>query len=477
MLSWAKPHRSPAALAETLCDWWITTRHLAFISDLIIKTIFDPTAPKRLMVLVPPRHGKSTLISQYLPAWYLDLFPERSVILTSYEGTFAGKWGGRVRDTIESNPALFRIRVRQDMSARHMWELEPKCTDGSPAGGGMITAGVAGPVTGQGGDLVIIDDPHKNLKEVRSQVYRDGAWDWYRGTLRDRFEPDAVVICLMQRWHEDDLGGRIIEHAKDGGEEWTIIKLPAIAEEGDPLGREIGEALWPERYPLEALEALKTTLGSYLFAAKFQENPKPAEGVAFKKSDFRYFAQENGYYELGTPNGVKRVLTEDCWRFQTVDPAATEKQENDYFVLQDWVVTPDRDMLLTDQLREHAKTTRHKAIMMAAYERSRPDFQAVENKTFGLNIIQECLEAGLPIKALKADTDKFSRSLPLQARYEAGCIYHRKGAPWLDDFEDELLTFPNGAHDDQVDAAAYAARMLPEMNQEIVLLGDWGDSD
>jgi len=442
---------------------WQRPLHLDYISDAIVRTIFDPQSCKRLLIEAPPRHGKSETVCVGTPTWYLDIRPSDDVIESSYGHDFARKWGRKTRDTIEANPDELRIRVSDDQSAASDWEVELR-RGRTEKKGSMRTCGAGGPLTGHGANLLIIDDPHKNYEEACSEVYRDKIWDWYLGTARDRLEPGAAVICCMQRWHEDDFAGRVRKRlVETGREDWTIITLPAFATENDPLGREVGEPLWPERYDRDALEALEATLGPYLFAAKFQQDPKPAEGSLFKRSMFRYFSELDGFYELYRGDGdVLRVPKDRCWIVQTCDPAATEKDQSHYFVLQTWIITPDKDLLLYDVLREKAETTKHKPMMTSGYRRYHPALMGVENKTFGLNIIQELIKEGLPIKPIAADTSKHARALPLQARYNVGAAYHRLDAPWLTAYEDELVAFPNSTHDDQVDAASQAALILAE---------------
>jgi hypothetical protein len=211
------------------------------------------------------------------------------VLVTSYEASFAGKWGRRVRDTIEANPDKLRIRIRQDVAAKQEWQLAPFCVDAArtPAGGGMNTAGAGGPITGHGAKLAIIDDPHKNVAEATSRTILDGIWEWYRGTFRDRLDPDGIVVLAMQRWLDDDLVGRLLEQAKGEGEEWTVITLPATAEEGDPLGRAKDEALCPDRYDEKALAAIRGVLGPWLYGAKFQQRPQSIKGKLFDRTTFR----------------------------------------------------------------------------------------------------------------------------------------------------------------------------------------------
>ena len=178
------------------------------------------------MVTLPPRHGKSQLISQYFPAWYLGTFPDRRTILTSYEAGFAAGWGRRARDVLEEfGPEVFEVSVREDSSAADRWDINGHV-------GGMITAGVGGAITGRGADLLIIDDPVKNSEDAASKTMRDKAWEWYQSTAYTRLEPGGAIILVMTRWNEDDLAGRILKESQTGGEKWEVMNLPAIAEEG-----------------------------------------------------------------------------------------------------------------------------------------------------------------------------------------------------------------------------------------------------
>ncbi len=403
---------------------------------------------------MPPRHGKSMLTSQYFPAWFVGRFPEKRIMIASYEADFAASWGRKSRDVLEEwGEELFGIKIRSDSSASNRWDIVDH-------EGGVNTAGVGGPLTGKGADCLLIDDAVKNAEEANSKTMRDKIWDWWKSTAYTRLEPGGAAVIIMTRWHEDDLVGRILNEMKEGGEYWEEVKFPALAEGNDPLGRKEGEALFPERYDKYALEEKKKAIGSYYFSALYQQRPSPAEGKLFKRSYFRYFTIETQgnekYYLLHTDTGIKRVDVNRCSIFQTCDPAATEKEQSDYFVLSTWAVTPERDLLLLDVFREKAETTKHESIFDTQYQLWKPMYQGVENKTFGLNIIQALKKKGRPIKALKADTDKVSRARTIQARYELGTVYHRLNAPWLGDFEDELLEFPNGAHDDQVDTASFA---------------------
>ncbi len=457
---------------------WTLANHLAVVHRHILALIGRRF--RYLMVLMPPRHGKSTLISQYLPSWYLGTFPRDRVMLASYEHDFAASWGQKARDAMDAyGQSIFGLRVRQDTRAASGWDLvrySPRTGRGNPwlpTGGGMTTAGVGGAITGRGANVLIMDDPIKNFEEANSRTYRQRLWDWWRSTALPRLEPDGVAVLMQTRWHEDDLAGRIIEQSRQLGETWIVLRLPAIATEPEswPTGwqRQPGEPLWPGRYPLARLKEIQAEQGPYWWEALYQQAPTVAEGNIFKRVWFRYYSVErqgdDTIYILHTPAGDKYVPKSKCWIFQTCDPAASEDEQADYFTLATWAITPENELLLLDMYRDHAATVRHEAILRQQSSLWQPSYQGVEDKTFGLNIIQGAVKSGLPIKALPAEGDKVARSKSVSARYALGAVYHPRGAPWLDTYEQELLAFPTGRYDDQVDVAAYAGIELIHASQ------------
>jgi predicted phage terminase large subunit-like protein len=452
-----KKPESPVEFAKRVTDGaYLDPPHI----QLLNSKLADLAAGKisRLMVTMPPRHGKSWLCSQYFPAWFLGVNPDKRVILTSYEADYAASWGRKVKNLLEEyGHDVFGIRVSRESSASNRWDIAGKL-------GGMVTAGAGGPITGRGADILIIDDPVKNAEEAASETIRSKIWDWYLSTAYSRLEPGGGVVVIMTRWHEDDLAGKLLAHTAHGGDAWECVDFPAIAEESDILGRSAGEALWPERYDVDALAAIRGNQSVYFWSALYQQRPQPEGGAIFKRSWFRYFRRMGDYYVLSVDGQDTTVCIEDCWKFQTVDPAATEKDQNDWFVCSTWAVTPQRDLLLLNVFREHADTTKHKKIMRDQYQRWAPAFQGVENVSYGLNIIQDCANEGLPIMPLKADRDKISRSRSIAARYETGKVYHLLGADYLDEYEGELLRFPTGKHDDQVDTASYAGIQVAQQS-------------
>ena len=226
-----------------------------------------------LAVSEPPRHGKSELLCKYTPAWYLGKYPDENVMLVGYGERFSGIWGGQVRNILgQWGPALFGLRVSADSSAADDWRVEGH-------DGGMLSASVRGGVTGRGASLLIIDDPIKNDEEVRSPAYRDSLWRLWDSTLKTRRTPNALTILIQTRWHRDDLMGRMLREAESNGQRCRSVRLPAVAEENDPLGRQPGEALWPEMWPVDKLQAIRKSTSSYYWNAIYQQRPI-AEGTA-----------------------------------------------------------------------------------------------------------------------------------------------------------------------------------------------------
>ena len=267
---------------------WQLHRHLNELS--IILALAVAGRYPRLIINMPPQHGKSQLVSHWFPTWFLDLFPWLNVLLVSYEADYAARWGRNVRNTIQSNQDKLRVRISQDSSAADNWT--------TTAGGGMSTAGVGGAVTGKPAHVLILDDPHKNREQAESETYREKVWDFFSGTARERVNPMpwakfGVIVVMMTRWHTDDLAGRLVSRKVDPELQayslpWTVYKLPAIALENDndPLGRKTGEALWPERYPFEVLMSIKADISLYDWEAEYQQSPVRREGALFRREWF-----------------------------------------------------------------------------------------------------------------------------------------------------------------------------------------------
>ena len=438
-------NRSPAALACHLSDGrWRRARHLDYLDAILRDAIVKGGA--RIIIEWPPRHGKSHYLSKWTPAWFLNAWPSKNVILASNTADLARKWGREVRNIIEANPTRLEVRLAADSTAAADWNTS--------AGGGMLTKGVEGTILGFGADLMVIDDPHRGQREASSQTQRQAIWDWWVGEARHRLEPNASVVVLHQRLHEADFIGSLLAQDENP---WQVITLRGLAEEDDPLGREVGEALWPDRFPVEALAELSRDIGSHAFEAQYQQRPMPAGGMVFRREHFRYFSERVSENHSAYVVGDRTIMADSCWFAQTADTASTTKTTSDWTVVETFAVTPENDLLLLDVARVKLEVPDQFAFLMA--QRARwPNlrWQAVECKDSGIGLIQLARRQGTPFRELKpGTTDKVTRAWPLATMYENAKVYHRADAPWLACFEAELLSFPNGAHDDQVDPAAY----------------------
>lgn len=429
-------------------DGWVPFPHLELLNEKLMAAAAGEI--NRLIVTMPPRHGKSEMISRFFPAWYLGTHPKGKVMLASYEATFARSWGRKARAIMEEyGQAVFGQRVSHASSAADFWELEG-------TGGVMVTAGVGGALTGKGADLLLIDDPVKNAEDSMSEVMREKAWDWWLSTARTRLMKGGSVVVVMTRWHQGDLVGKMLEQAEGTGDKWEVLNLPALAGEDDVLGRKPGEALCPPLFDQEAMEQTKNALGPYFWSALYQQTPTPDEGGVFNRRYFRYFRLEKGQVILDTLNGPVEYPASSCTKVSYVDLAAGEKQTSDYTVLTEAWITPGRDLLIRNVTRDRIPGPDQPAFFRDHYVGK----LKVESIGYQTALIRALLREGLPVEPVYPDKDKVTRASAAGALYRSGKVFHHAGAEWLGDFEAELLAFPAGDHDDMVDTVAYAGRDL-----------------
>lgn len=410
----------------------------------------------RAIVTMPPRHGKSHLVSLWGPVWAFEYDPGIRIALVSYGSDFARDWGRQIRNAIRDHSDELDVRLAPDSKRADKWNtMDPN------GEGGLLTAGVDGSITGRGYNLGIIDDPVKNAEEARSEVYRERAWRFWTDTMHSRMEPNASVIVVLTRWHEDDLAGRLIA---EGG--WECVNLPALAEENDILGRAKGEALWPDRYPADCAKFREAQVFTSTWSALYQQRPSPEEGAMFKEKHFRTYRDLGDHYELLNKDRTRKALIpkSQTWTAQTCDTALKVGKENDWTVVLTFAVG-DGCVLILDVQRERLEVPDQWPFLCRQREMW-PGLicQAVEDKSSGTGLIQESIRSSFPLKALKADVDKVTRAVPMSIKYESGMVYHPPSASWLGEYESELKSFPNGKHDDQVDVAAYAALLIQELD-------------
>ena len=465
---------------------WELARHLLIIQAYLMAMLDDVF--DNLIISMPPRHGKSMFISQYFPAWYLGTNPNNELILTSYEAGLAGMFGGRVRDLmVEFGPELWGLTVRSDKRAAGDWLLSGRDAMGVPVVGGMRAAGVGSGVTGRGGNLIIIDDPFKDAQQANSETYRTSVWNWYMSTLFTRREPGAKQICVMTRWHEDDLVGRFIERsAEQEGVSWVELALPAIAEPGDidadPLDRQVGDALWPDRWTTDELEKIRDSMTPYWWGALYQQRPAPAEGNIFKRNWWKFWVPSGTKPESyppvrlhGTDQSSEVVeLPPLERRAQSWDLAFKKGEGTSYVVGQLWGRSGVNGYLLDQDRarRDFPETLQAIRDLSTRY----PDVETkwIEDAANAAATIA-VLGSELPgIVPVRVEGSKQDRALAVSSLPEAGNIYlpHPAVCPWVVDFIEEVSAFPNAKNDDQVDCMTQALRKLFSPDERPTML--WG---
>ncbi len=392
---------------------------------------------KRLMITMPPRHGKSLLATQLFPAYYLGRHPDRSVITATYGQDLADDFGRKVRNFLVSSRyhAIFpECVISADSSSMRRFDTD--------RGGSYYAVGRGGAITGRGvSGILLIDDPLKDREEARSDGIRNGLHSWFSSVAYTRLQPGAAIILIQTRWHSDDLIGRQLrEHPE---ENWDELNLPAIAEKDEGFRRE-GEALWPERFPLPVLESIRAAIGGADWASLYQQRPAAAEGAIFKRDWWRTYQQ---------PPQFKRVI-------QSWDTAFKAGAENDYSVCTTWGDAPTGFYLL-GLWRKRVEFPELKRMVAQLGEQWNPNVILIEDKASGQSLIQEIkLATRLAVKPVKVDSDKVARAEAVTPMIEAGRVFLPEGAPWLSDYLDELSTFPAGAHDDAVDSTTQALNYL-----------------
>lgn len=431
---------------------WYT--HVERLAD-VLEQVAGGTI-KRLMVFMPPRHGKSEEVSRLFAAYYLYLHPEHWVGINSYAADLAYSMSRAARENYQRAGG----RLRGDTTAVHHWETGD--------GGGLWAAGVGGPITGKGFHLGIIDDPLKNAEGAASETIREKQKEWYQSTFYTREEPGGAIIVIQTRWHAEDLSGSLLaQEADDEPERWHIVSYEAIKEEQPPEvpptcsleldWREPGEPLCPERYDLAKLRKIARRITPYFWNALFQQRPQPREGGMFKRH----------WFEIVGAAPVEIVERVRYW-----DKAGADEGKGDwtvgvlmardrlgYYYVEDvvrgqWTAHPRNRMI-----RQTAELDRQR--FGGGYGLVEPDIWIEQPPGLAKESTDEIVRqlAGFNARADRVTRDKVERAEPFAAQAEAGNVKLVRGE-WNSRYLDELTAFPTGAHDDQVDASSGAFNKL-----------------
>lgn len=409
----------------------------------------------RLMLAMPPRHGKSELASKNFPGWHLGKYPTHDIITASYSAALATDFSKKVRSLVKSPEyhAIFPGKgIDPDNQNAEGWSTKQ--------GGMYVPAGVGGPITGRGAHILIIDDPVKNREEAESDTQRQAIKDWYTSTAYTRLAPGGGILIIQTRWHEDDLSGWLLNEEENGlGDEWEVIKYPAIATE-DEQYRKVGEPLHTERYPLRALARIKRAVGRRDWQALYQQDPIGEEGDFFNAADFRFHL----------PNELPPL--EDMTVYAAWDLAIGTREHNDFTVGVVFGIDRSMNLWMLDLYRGKWSSLEIIDQLFNCYDKWKPSITGIERthveQALGPLITEQKRQRrkfGMRIEPLKPGRrDKSARAQPIRGLVEMHRVYFPKLAPWTDDFVVELLKFPNGKHDDQVDAFAWLGQMVEMFN-------------
>ena len=420
---------------------------------------------KRLMVFMPPRHGKSELTTIKFPTWYLGKNPTHPIITVSYSGDLAGTFGGKARDVVDSEvyKRIFNVGLKADSKSRVFWEID-KIEEGVE-GGSYTSAGLGGAITGKGAKLLIIDDPIKNKEEADSVTYREKTWDYYTSTLYTRLEKDAAIILILTRWNYDDLAGRLLEAEKQGGEfaeNWDIIEFPAIALK-DEEHRKQGEPLWEKKYDIDSLNKTKQTVGLMVWSSLYQQQPLISELQEFKVEYFRYFEEEEIEDKRMTINILidpatgKKAKKENC----EVGIIAVAKLDDKpyWYILEDnsGMIDPSKNIDIVFEMYQRLRETYSMAnikvwVESNAYQSTLSHFMRKEMQRIGVYF---------NVEEIITKSDKEVRIRGLQPMYKNGIIKHRPSMK-NGELENQLIQFPVGKLKDRPDTLSFNQEaMLP----------------
>lgn len=460
---------SPLAEAQYLDPAYAEPAHLQYLSERLRQAVEDVEKgiSRKLVVSMPPRMGKSQLTSVYLPVWLLHKHPDWKIGLISHSPHLATSWGRQVRRIVEERGKELGLAVAKDAGAVSDWQTTRR--------GQVVARSAPGQsITGLGFKVMLVDDPVKDYAAAHSVNDRNALWDWWKANAVTRLEPPSLVVVIATRWHEDDMIGRLRSKEHEGDpDDWEVISFPAIADGHDVLGREPGEPLMSpivkesKEEALARWEETRVSVGSYSWAALYQQRPAPAKGAIFDRDWWRYWTTDPGKV---TDDGRIRLLDTsgpgqwlDSW-----DMAFKGTEKSDFVVGQRWVRQGANRFLIAQQrgrwtftqslerLREWARSDDQDASPYGHLVHQR----LIEEAANGSAIIDTLRNEISGLKPIKANVGKEARARAVTPEIESGNVYlplpSEPGFEWVAALLDELRNFPHDVHDDQVDALTQA---------------------
>lgn len=429
-------------------DRYIYGRHILILCQYLERVASGEI--KRLLISMPPQHGKSNAVTANFPSWYLGKFPDRGVMITAYGADLAGDFSRQNRENVrEYGEEIFGIQLSAEKQGVYRWELKG-CQ------GKLTATGVGGPITGRGASLIIVDDPIKNHDDASSQVYKARLYDWYKTTLRTRLSPTGAIIVIQTRWCDDDLIGQLlIDAGNKDGEQWFTLNMPAEATGTEDettqklFQRKQGDPLWPEVFDKATLKATRMALGTYAWESLYQQNPVPYKDILFKKGWLQYYEPAELIYDVdrkfyrfqGSPV-VKRVAS--------LDPATGDGEDFSGIGVAD--VTADGKVIFRVLDRYDLSIPEQYKKVLEIHTIFNPHPFLVEEQGYQRAIRQTLLAEGhpIPFKSVQPDRrGKFTRISEMSPFFEWGKIFILHS---MKHFVDEYIVFPTGKNDDVLDA-------------------------
>lgn len=422
------------------------TRHSEYICGIIDKAINNRDEMLRgerkretqyIMLNLPPRHGKSYTVTETLPSYFLGKYSDSRVVLTAYSSTLTSDFARKNREKLlDSN--LFNVDVLTDNQDRMYLSNKSE----------MIKAGILGGITGRGANLMIIDDPIKTSEEASSENQRDKIWKEWESSLSTRLENCAIVILIMTRWHEDDLAGRLLNKEVAKPLDWTVVNLPLEAEENDMLGRKIGEPLWEEEFGYDFIEMRKRYPQS--FNSLYQGRPTSQEGNIIKRESWQYYEKRDIFIKT-----LPIVI-------MTVDATFKDTKDTDKVSIQIWGKKGSNAYMIDNITRRLNFTATLKTIENLLKKYPNIGAKFVEDRANGsaiIDVMNRRIGGFVPVGADRGTGGKVARVHAIEPFITSENVFLPR-EEWTQDFVEECSSFPNGRHDDQVDAMAMALNKL-----------------
>lgn len=428
-------------------------RHLILLSRELRKVALGQT--KRLIVQMPPRHGKSELSSKYFPSWFLGCFPQKKVIIGSAIANLAERYSSEARDLLIEHGARFGVSVAADKRTQREWRLDQ--------GGECYAVGVGGSLFGKGAHTAIIDDYHGSIEDALSLAERDKVHRWYQGTIRNRMEDeDSAIVIVATRYHPEDLVGRLLEESQHGGDQWRVIHLPALAGKADELGRKEGEPLWPERWGKEHLAKEKLAMAAsgypWMWEALYEGEPPKTIDAEFPRDWF------------GESIWFDSWPAQDYWQAwaMAVDPSLGKTEKSDYSAIV-WGGMDREGTIWVDADIQRRPASQIVADTLDISEQAKPERVGVEAIAFQDLLVSEIDEQAtgrhmyLDVVPIHQKTGKVVRIRRVGKFLSRGQLKFRRGSPGALLLVQQLRGFPSCKHDDGPDALEMLIRLLHGM--------------